>query len=182
MKIGSSETWREHGASQAFDHGAWEFRSRQFCSSARQLLHVHDAQLAAPSFDSIMCLPTAVFLLSLAIEQVCKAYYLKSGAGPKEAIYSHEVASLCGDKLLNAEQRDLMTYAEGFVVWAGRYPTPKWTKEIFKEAYDVPSAFVDGTEHIDATKMPNAASRERANQLLSLCEHIRTAWAQTKDA
>lgn len=182
MHKNASKAWREQGDLRAFDHATWEFQSRQFCSSARQLLVVHDAQVAAPNFDSIMCLPTATFLLSLAIEQITKAYYLKIGSGPKEEIFSHKVATLCGEKILSTDQKKLMAYAESYVVWAGRYPTPKWIAEKFKEKYDVPSSFVDGIEHIDAGKLPNAASRDRARQLLALYEYIHNAWYVDKDA
>jgi len=73
-----------------------------------------------------------------------------------------------------------MAYAEAFVIWAGRYPTPKWTKEQFKEAYDVPCKIIDGAEYIDAEKLPNSTSRKRADELLSHYEHIHKAWQAIK--
>lgn len=182
MKENASISWREEGDSQAFDHGAWEFKSRQFESSARFLLKAFDDQIASPTFESIMLLPTAEFLLSLAVELICKAHYLKRSAGPREAIFRHEVLSLCDGILFNPEQLVLMQHAERYVVWAGRYPTPKWTKEKFKEEYDVPSSFVGSVEHIDAAHMPNTASRLRADQLLALYQHILNAWREVKDA
>jgi hypothetical protein len=182
VKGNSSISWREEGDLEAFDHRAWEFKSRQFETSAKHLLQAFDDQLEAPTFESIMLLPTAEFLLSLAVELICKAHYLKHNAGAREAIYQHEVASLCEGCLFNPEQLALMQHAERYVMWAGRYPSPKWTKEAYKEEYDVPSSFVGGIEHIDAAHIPNTASRPRAEQLLALYWHIHNAWRTTEDA
>jgi hypothetical protein len=176
MDSEASQAWRKQGDVVAFDHGAWEFHSRQFLGSAKQLLQIHDAAVAHQNFDSITALSTATFLLSLAIEQVSKAYYLKSKRGPRESIYTHSVADLCGEKLLDGKGKQLMAYAEAFVVWAGRYPTPKWTKEQFKEAYDVPCKIIDGLEHIDAEKLPNSTSRARTDELLAQYKLIHEAW------
>ena len=71
-----------------------------------------------------------------------------------------------------------MKYAETFVVWAGRYPTPKWINEKQKKQYDVPSVFVDGIEHIDGQKLPNSASSARAEQLIDVYEFVHNAWAK----
>jgi len=172
----ASEAWRSQGDQVAFDDRAWASQSRQFRSSARELLVTHDAQSKNPTYASICCLPTATFLLSLAIEQVSKAHYLKAKLGAREAIQTHNVVKLFSEGTFNEEQLLLMAYAESHVVWAGRYPTPTWTKEKFKEAYDVPSSFVDGVEHIDAKDIPNATWRDRANELLKLYEHIHGMW------
>ena len=179
MKNGSSITWRQDGDAEAFDDGAWEFKARQFKSTSQFLLQSFDAQLSMPTFESIMLLPTAEFLLSLAVELLSKAYYLKAKLGPPEAIYRHDVATLLKDGFLNVEQSRLMCHAERYVVWAGRYPTPKWTKEQYKEYYDVPSTVIGSVEHIDATDIPNTASRPRCNELVALYEYIHSVWAET---
>lgn len=178
MKPDTSTSWRASGDSAAFDHGTWEFRSRQFFVSAKQLLSDFDAAIDSLTFQSIMLLPTAEFLASLALELVAKAYYLKSNAGPREDIYRHDVIVLCGAGFLTPDQERLMLHAAQYVVWAGRYPTPKWTKESSKENYDAPSVFVGAEEHIDASDIPNTASRPKVNQLLELYEYIRIAWQQ----
>lgn len=174
-----SQVWRKQGDAIAFDHGSWEFQSRQFLASAKQLLQIHDASAEAPNFDAIAALSNATFLLSLAIEQVGKAWYLKSKAGPRENIYTHSVLDLFGEKLSQDIDKILMAYAKAFVVWAGRYPTPRWTKEQSKEAYDVPCKVINDVEHIDAEKLPNSTSRKRTDQLLAQYQAIHRAWAQT---
>ena len=95
---------------------------------------------------------------------------------PKTAIYSHSVFALCGDQLLDSEQTLLLDFAEKCVIWAGRYPTPKWTREDLKRYYDVSSYFIDGVEHIDATDLPTVASKPRILKLGELYEHIQAAW------
>jgi hypothetical protein len=178
MKPGSSASWREDGDATAYDHEIWEFKSRQFSSSAKQLLTDFDAAVESLNFESIMLLPTAEFLASLAVELVAKAYYLRLNSGPREAIYRHDVLDLCGDSLFSPEQRQLMLHAQRYVVWAGRYPTPKWTRETFKEEYDVPSTIAGRVETIDATNIPNTASPPRVDELLTLHHHIQDAWAR----
>jgi len=125
-----------------------------------------------------MFLPTAEFLLALALELLAKAYYLKANAGPQEAIYRHDVAGLLDPTFLTDEQHRLMRHAERYVVWAGRYPTPKWTKETFKEDYDVPSVVQGRIERINGADIPNTASRPRCDELLALYEHIHAAWSE----
>ncbi|MEA0738345.1 hypothetical protein QYY77_20140 [Xanthomonas campestris pv. campestris] len=178
MKSGSSITWRQEGDEQAFDDAAWEFRSCQFESSAGHCLRSFDATIADPTFETIMWLPTAEFLLSLALELLCKAYYLKAKIGRPEDIYSHNVVDLVGSEFFSEDQAQLMRHAERYVIWAGRYPTPKWTKEYFKEGYDVASRIVGNVEHIDGADIPNTASRPRCTELLELCQHVRSRWAQ----
>jgi len=178
MKKGSSLSWRQDGDSEAFDDDAWEFKARQFESTAKFLLTSFDDHISAPSFETIMLLPTAEFLLSLALELLAKAYYLKTNAGHQEAIYRHDVAGLLDSTFLTAEQYRLMRHAERYVVWAGRYPTPKWTKETFKEGYDVPSYVQGHVEHINGADIPNTASRPRCGELLALYEHIHAAWSE----
>lgn len=125
-----------------------------------------------------MLLPTAEFLLSLALELICKACYLKLNLGPCDAIYRHQVVDLLGPSFFNTEQRRLMLHAQRFVIWAGRYPTPKWIKESQKEDYDVPSVFTGSQEVIDARDLPNGASRPRCDELLALYDHIHQEWAK----
>lgn len=177
MKPGSSQSWREDGDASAFDDESWEFRARQFESSARFLLSSFDARLKALDFEAMMLLPTAEFLLSLALELICKAYLLKTKANDPEAIYRHDVSALVPKDLLSPDQQTLMLHAERYVVWAGRYPTPKWTKDKFKEDFDVPSTIENGIERIDASHIPNTSSRPRCEQMLALYEHVRQAWA-----
>ena len=45
MKKNMSASWRKVGDSQAFDHGAWEFNSRAFNASAKQLARDHETQI-----------------------------------------------------------------------------------------------------------------------------------------
>ena len=179
MKPGSSQSWRKNGDAAAFDHGAWDFRARQFASSAKFLLASHDVRIKTPDFEAIMLLPTAEFLLSLSIELICKAYLLKKKAVNREAIYRHDVFTLLPEGLLSQEQKKLMLHAERYVVWAGRYPTPKWTTEWSKETFDVPSTFLNGIEQIDASQLPNSSSRARCDELAALFEHLRATWAES---
>lgn len=178
MKPGASQSWREDGDAAAFDHESWEFRARQFESSSSFLLSSFDEKIKAPDFQAIMLLPTAEFLLSLAIELISKAFLLKAKVGEPEAIYRHDVSELLPKGLLSEEQQKLMLHAERYVAWAGRYPTPKWTKEKFKEEFDVPSTVSDGIERIDASHVPNSSSRPRCDELLALYEHLRQSWAK----
>jgi hypothetical protein len=177
IKAGASRSWREDGDAAAFDHESWEFRARQFESSSKFLLSSFDDRIKAADFQVIMLLPTAEFLLSLAIELICKAFLLKAKIGEPEAIYRHDVSELLPKGLLSEEQRMLMLHAERYVVWAGRYPTPKWKKEVFKEEFDVPSVVSDGIERIDAGHVPNSSSRPRCDEMLALYEHLRQSWA-----
>jgi len=182
MRTGASATWRKQGDARAFDPTAWEFQSRQFVSSAKLLVLKYEEGLASPTFDTIMAMVTAQFLVALALELVSKAYFLRLKLGPSELIYTHQVSKLCGEKLLNADQRALLGRAERYVVWAGRYPTPRWDKEHKREEYDVPSVFVDGQEHIDATGLPNSSSPGEVAKLFELYEYIHRAHHNAADA
>ena len=177
MLESSSESWRAEGDAAAFDSDEWEFKSRQFVGSARFLLQSFDEHPSAPTFDTIMLLPTAEFLLALALELMSKVYYLRAKSGPQQAIYRHEVVGLYPEGFFSDRQVRLMHHAERYVVWAGRYPTPKWTKEHHREEYDVHSTFSGGVEHIHADDIPNTASRPRCGELIGLYEHVHRAWA-----
>ena len=83
---------------------------------------------------------------------------------------------LCQGIFFSARQNELMALAESNVIWAGRYPTPKWTKEKLKEDYDVPCQVIDGVEHLEADKMKNSASPKRVEELLELYSYIRESW------
>lgn len=124
-----------------------------------------------------MALPTAQYLLALSLELIGKAYFLKAKHGPPESVYTHKVSRLIAPCQLNDDQMKLLVAAEELVIWAGRYPTPKWTKESLKEKYDVPSTFTEGIEHIDASALPNAATAQRCHEFVALFETIRTSWA-----
>ena len=176
MDTGASATWRKQGDEQAFNPSAWEFRSRQFISSAKLLLRVYDESVSDPTFDTIMAMVTAQFLAALAVELITKAYFLKLRLGKSELIYTHQVSDLCGERLLNSDQRDLMQRAERYVVWAGRYPTPRWDKEHKKKEYDVPSVFIDGQEQINAADLPNSSSPGEVNKLFELHAFIQQAY------
>ena len=82
MKKNMSASWRKVGDSQAFDHGAWEFNSRAFNASAKQLARDHETQILDGQLESIQFLFPAQFLASLSVELICKAFYLKSKGGP----------------------------------------------------------------------------------------------------
>jgi hypothetical protein len=176
MKSNSSKSVRQQGDRIAFDHGQWEFQSRHFAFSAQKLLSDHVEMLAMEDFNGIKLLPTSQFLASLAVELICKAYYLKLGNGDHHNVYQHQVKSLCQNISFNSRQLELIDFAESNVVWAGRYPTPKWTKEHFKEDYDVPHITIDGKTYIDASKMKNSATPERVKDLLALYSYISEKW------
>jgi hypothetical protein len=182
MKTGASASWRRQGDAKAFDPGAWEFQSRQFISSAKLLIQKYDEGRANPTFDTIMAMATAQFLAALALELIVKAYFLKLKLGKSELIYTHQVSDFCGENLLNADQRELLGRAERYVVWAGRYPTPRWDKEHKREEYDVASVFVDGQEHIDASDLPNSSSPGEVGKLFELHEYIQRAYRNATDA
>ena len=182
MKPGASAVWRKHGDDRAFDPHSWEFGSRQFFSSARLLIKHHDENILKPDFESILAQSTAQFLLALALELLIKAYYLRAKLGPREAIYTHAVSNLSGIGFFDLSQSKLVGKAERYVIWAGRYPTPKWMKETSREEYDVPSVFIDGQEHIDAAELPNSSSRSEVAALQNLYEHIHQAYTVLSDA
>jgi hypothetical protein len=173
MKPGSSQSWRDDGDYEAFHPVAWEFRAEQFRIAAVCLLKEFDLAVESMTFDSAMLLPTAEFLTAMALELIAKTHYLKAKTGPKEDIYSHDVAELCGEGLFSPDQKRLMAHAQRYVVWAGRYPTPKWIKEKSKEDFDVPSVIQGGVEHIDGRDIPDSASRPRVGEMLNLYAHIR---------
>jgi hypothetical protein len=170
-----SATWRKILDAQAFDHAVWEFKSRQLAASSLLLHRATPSSSETPKFDSISAIPSAQLLLALAIELMAKALYLKQAAGPREAIYSHDVLQLVGSSL-SPEQAELLEFSQTFVVWAGRYPTPKWTSEKYKISADVPSHFVDGMEHFNALDFPSHASHDRYLELGGLFNHLRSCW------
>ena len=83
---------------------------------------------------------------------------------------------------LSADQIRLIRHAERYVIWAGRYPTPKWTKERFKEEYDVPSIFVQGVETINGEDIPNTASIPRIKAKINLYALIWTLWNEAAES
>ena len=193
MKTNASQRWRQDGEEQAFNPVAWSFKAEQFGSSATLLLDVHDREVAAffrsnatPTLNAATAihegaaifhaLLTAEFLLCLAIELVAKARYLKLH-GPSEDIYTHQTLDLFEAGWIDAGEVKLLAHASRYVVWAGRYPTPRWTKESLKEGYDVPSKFVDGVEHFHAEDIPNTGSRQRCAQLVDLFKRVHASAA-----
>ena len=178
MKSDSSKAWRHQGEVSAFDDGAFEFQSRNFFFSAARLLIVLDEGLTKipPDYDVVAVVQPAQFLASLALELIAKAYYLRSKLGSKEDIYVHNVIELCGTGFFTPEQEKLMRYAAQYVIWAGRYPTPVWKTEKQKQAYDVPSTFIDGVEQVNSKDIPNSASTGKIDELLKLYGYIHEKW------
>ncbi|MGY3265549.1 hypothetical protein [Lysobacter sp. HA35] len=172
----TSATWQHILAAEAFDDSAWEFKSRQLASSSEALYRVAVEATDAPTFESVSALPSAQLLLALAIELMAKAYFLKSGGTPKENIYSHEVRDRVSH-MLSAEQLELLEFSQNFVVWAGRYPTPKMNNLKQLASADVPSRFVDGIEHFESKDFPNHVSPDRYLELGGLFNHLRACWA-----
>jgi hypothetical protein len=127
-----------------------------------------------------MFLPTAEFLVSFSIELICKAYYLAKVKGPREAIYGHDVISLFQSSELSTEQTKLLEHTARYVIWAGKYPTPKWTKEKFKKDSDVPSEIVNGIERVNAPDMPGNSLRPRVDELFELYNFIHNLWSIEK--
>jgi hypothetical protein len=182
MKANASKSWRAECDDEAFDHLAWEFKAQQFFHSAKFMLGVFDPMPAQPAVEQFMLPFTAEFVISLAVELIVKAYYLKGGSGPKERIYTHTLQDLGVDAHLSPEQIRLIRHAERYVVWAGRYPSPKWTKETFKEEYDVPSAFENGVEKINGEEIPNTASIPRIKMKIHLYLHIHALWEKARES
>lgn len=176
MKADASAAWRSQGDERAFDPSAWEFQSRQFMSSAKLLMQEYEESVANPSFDSIMAMVTAQFLVALALELLIKAYFLKVKLGKHELIYTHQVSDLCGEALLSPEQRQLLERAERYVIWAGRYPTPRWDKVHKRADFDVPSVVAGGQERINAADLPNSASPGEVAMLVELYEFLQQAY------
>lgn len=172
-----SKSIRRDNDEKAFDSDEWEFKSRQFISSAKFLAQSFDEREDTLDFDSIMFLPTAEFLLSFSIELICKAYYLAKAEGHREGIYGHDVLSLFQSSELTDEQTKLLEHTARYVIWAGKYPTPKWTKEKFKKDSDVSSEIVNGIERINALDMPGSSSRPRVNKLFELYDFIHNLWS-----
>ena len=104
MKDSSSITWRADNDAKAFDSEEWEFRSKQFVSSAGHLIQSFDDEIESLTFQSMMFLPTAESLLSFSIELMSKAYFLMKGNGPMEKIYTHNILELfTGDEITAGE-------------------------------------------------------------------------------
>lgn len=181
MSENYSKSIRRENDEKAFDTEEWEFKSHQFISSAKFLVQSFDDSVDPLDFDRIMFLPTAEFLLSFSIELICKAYYLaKRGDDAREDIYRHNVVSLFQSSELTAEQINLLEHTARCVIWAGKYPTPTWTKEKFKKDSDVPSEIVNGIEQIDTRKMPGASSRLRVDEMFELYNFIHNLWSTAK--
>lgn len=176
MKKVPSKAIRDQGDRIAFDHGQWEFQSRQFAYSANFLLSKHVAMMDRKEYEGILLLPTSQFLASLAIELIAKAYFLKLATADPTKIYSHEISTFCDGILLSKEEAKLLKLAESNVRWAGRYPTPQWTKEKFKTDYDVPSYTKDGIHFAEVNEMKNASSPNRVQDLLDLYSKIHEHW------
>ena len=181
MKKKLSKSWRQDGDDEAFDHSAWETRASFFFVSSHKLIEVHKLDLEKNSVDLFATLVPSEFLISLAIEMMAKAYYLKHNPGPREAIYTHKVLPLISDIDLTDRQIELINHSEKYVVWAGRYPTPKWTKEKFKSDYDVPSIIKNGVEYIHADDIPNTASIPRIEEKWELYECINNNWSMVSN-
>jgi hypothetical protein len=178
MKPNASKSWRAECDDEAFDHNAWEFKAQMFCHSAKRMMELveHEAAVEKPTVDLFMLPFAAEFLISLAIELISKAHYLKTGVGPREQIYTHTLHDLGIDSQLTPEHICLARHSERYVIWAGRYPTPTWTKEKFKEDYDVPSVFENGIEKINGEDIPNTASIPRIKAKIELYSFIRALW------
>ena len=176
MKPNASKSWRAECDDEAFDHTAWEFKARQFFHSAKRMLELVEEEVEEPTMDFFMLPFATEFLISLAIELISKAHYLKVEAGPRERIYTHTLHDLEIDGQLTPDQIRLLRHSERYVVWAGRYPTPKWTKESFKEDYDIPSVCENGIEKINGEDIPNTASIPRIKAKIELYSFIRALW------
>ncbi len=172
MKESASPAWRSIGERAAFEVLAWEFKSREFYGVARHLLEQFDKGIAEKRYETIMFLPTAQFMLSLALELIAKAHYLQSKAGPKEQVFSHDLWERLAEGVITDDQKTLMAHAQEYVEWAGRYPTPKWTTEKQKERFDAEKVVVDGVEGIHGPSIPNAASRGRCEEYIALYRHL----------
>lgn len=175
MKSNASQTWRATGDYAAFSTIQWEFQSRLYFSAALQLRTDFSAHIKSSPFEAVACLVVAQFNISLAVELICKALYLKLAGGPREEVYTHQVAKLLPPGLLSPEQVVLLSFAAQNVEWAGRYPTPKWDRESSKEKYDIPET--NGPNTIDGNDLPNRASIALIEALEALYGQIHQAWA-----
>jgi hypothetical protein len=173
MKSDASKFWRATGDYAAFSTAQWEFQSRLYLSAARQLRRDFTAQIDSSPFEAIACLVVAQFNISLALELICKALYLKQAQGPREAVYTHQVVKLLPAEMLSQEQEALLNFAAQNVEWAGRYPTPKWDREASKEKYDVPE--IGEPNAIDGNDLPNRASITLIDAMEVLYDHIHQA-------
>ncbi|MGN6152912.1 MAG: hypothetical protein ACTHOH_13030 [Lysobacteraceae bacterium] len=117
----------------------------------------------------------AQLLLALAIELMAKAYYLKSGTRVEKDIYTHDLSTLVAG-VVSSEQLELIRFSQQFVVWAGRYPTPRMNNPKALALADVSSQLVDGVEHFEARDFPNYASQDRYLELGGLFNHLRACW------
>jgi len=177
-----SKSIRLENDEKAFDSDEWEFKSSQFTMTAKFLARSFDDKIDNLDFESMMFIPTAEFLLSFAIELISKAYFLEKSSGKKETIYSHDVLSLFTNDELTTEQESLIEHCIRYVIWAGKYPTPKWTKEKFKQESDVPSEIVNGIERINALDIPTTSSRSRLDEMLELYNYIHQLWSVEKNS
>ena len=171
-----SKSWRAMGDGAAFAPFAWEFQARLFYRAARGLRAKDPMLTNEVDEDGIAGLVVGQFDMALAVELIAKAYYLSAMLGPPEQVYQHEVLKLVPADMLTERERKLMQFATNCVVWAGRYPTPKWTTEKNKLAWDVPE--LDGA--INGADIPNAASGARIDELGALFEHLHAAYSASE--
>jgi hypothetical protein len=170
-----SATWQKILAAEAFDHSAWEFNSRQLAASSKLLNKASAGVSGEVTFESISATASAQLLSALAIELMAKAYYLKSGGRSEDELYTHDVRGLVSG-VVSAEQLELLQFCQNFVLWGGRYPTPRMDRAKARAAADVPSQFIGGVEHFDAKDFPNHASPDRYLELEGLFNHLRACW------
>lgn len=164
-----SETWRRMGDAAAFQPEAWAARARQFYFAAQHLRANEPLTAGAVNEWTISCLVVAQFNMSLAVELMAKALFLAGAHEDLARVYTHDVASLLPEGVLSDAQRDEVNFAVQAVVWAGRYPTPRWTSERSKATWDVhePQPGV-----IDARLVPNSASPARIDALAEVVERL----------
>jgi hypothetical protein len=175
----ASLSWSRMGEGAAFNPPVWEFMSRHYFWAARHLRANNPVDAGVVDEKTIGCLVAGQFNMALAVELIAKAYYLQAKLGDPENVYTHDVSKLLPHQMFTPEEIELFDFAFACVEWAGRYPTPKWHKEGSKRKWDVPVG-EDGC--IDGTKIPNAASPQKIDDLDALYSRLSQAYKQSGES
>ena len=185
MESTHSPVWRRHGDQLASDPGQWEFHARLLFAGARACHERYVIATAAikesdmPHGDLVLSI-SANYLAAQVIEVLLKALALRRE--PDSAIngrlYTHDLVTLANDVAripISIEEEKRLIKVGQIVMWAGRYPTPKWDKERSKKAHDLPQGqTADGAVSIDMSAFPTSIGWDALEEML---QKLWTAWA-----
>lgn len=171
----SPAEWRAYGDWVAYEDWVWAFHARYYAAAAGRLRDIVEAESKPETMtdSTIGCLIAGRFNMALALELIVKAYYLRHGEGPKDAVYTHDTRNLLPPQLLDSEQWEVLRLAFVCVEWAGRYPTPRWDRKNAYEKWDPPT-LPDG--RVDLNKIPTAASLAEIDRIRAVYDVVYAAY------